>query len=62
MTPGGPHRTLKNLLQESAIPPWERDQLPLLMCNGRLVWAAGLGFDADFWAGPGEAGVTPTCV
>ena len=62
MTPGGPHRTLKNLLQESTIPPWERDQLPLLLCDGRLVWAARLGFDADFRAGPGEAGVMPTCM
>ncbi|MBT9591690.1 MAG: tRNA lysidine(34) synthetase TilS [Thiobacillus sp.] len=62
LTPGGPHRTLKNLLQESAIPPWERERLPLLVCDGRLVWAAGLGVDADFKAGPGEAGVMPACV
>ncbi|OZA30558.1 MAG: tRNA lysidine(34) synthetase TilS [Hydrogenophilales bacterium 17-61-9] len=62
LTPGGPHRTLKNLLQESAIPPWERERLPLLVCDGRLVWAAGLGVDADFRAGPGEAGVMPACV
>ena len=55
----GPHRTLKNLLQEQAIPPWERDRLPLLWCNGRLLWAAGVGIDADAVAEPGEAGILP---
>lgn len=55
----GPHRTLKNLLQEQAIPPWQRDRLPLLWCNGRLLWAAGVGIDIDGLAGPGEAGVLP---
>ena len=62
LTPGGPHRKLKNLLQESALPPWERDRLPLLVCDGQLVWAAGIGMDADFLAGPQEAGLTLQCV
>jgi len=57
--PGGPHRSLKNLLQEQAIPPWQRDRLPLLWCDGRLAWAAGIGLDADLCAAPGEAGVLP---
>jgi tRNA(Ile)-lysidine synthase len=56
---GGPHRNLKNLLQEHAIPPWLRDRLPLLWCDGRLAWAAGIGLDADLCAAPGEAGVLP---
>jgi tRNA(Ile)-lysidine synthase len=54
---GGPHRSLKNLLQEAAIPPWQRDSLPLLWCHGQLAWAAGVGYDADCLAGPGEAGI-----
>jgi len=62
LTPGGPHRKLKNLLQESVLPPWERDRLPLLVCDGQLVWAAGIGMDADFLAGPQEAGLTLQCV
>ena len=62
LAPGGPHRTLKNLLQESAIPPWQRDRLPLLLCDGHLVWAAGIGVDADFRTESGEAGITPMCV
>jgi tRNA(Ile)-lysidine synthase len=57
--PGGPHRSLKNLLQEHAIPPWQRDRLPLLWGDGHLLWAAGLGMDAEALAAPGEAGVLP---
>ena len=57
--PGGPHRSLKNLLQEHAIPPWQRDRLPLLWCNGQLLWAAGIGLDADALAAPDEPGIVP---
>lgn len=56
---GGPHRSLKNLLQEHAIPPWQRDHLPLLWCDGRLAWAAGIGFDADLLASSGDPGLLP---
>ena len=56
---GGPRRSLKNLLQEHAIPPWQRERLPLMWCDGRLVWVAGIGFEADLCASPGEAGVLP---
>lgn len=56
---GGPHRSLKNLLQEHAIPPWQRGRLPLLWCDGQLAWAAGVGFDADWCAAPGEPGMLP---
>lgn len=56
---GGPRRSLKNLLQEYGIPPWQRARLPLMWCDGRLVWAAGIGFEADLGAAPGEAGILP---
>jgi len=56
---GGPHHSLKNLLQEQAIPPWQRERLPMLWCDGRLGWAAGIGLDADLLAAPGEPGVLP---
>lgn len=56
--PGGPHRSLKNLLQEQTIPPWRRARLPLVWCDGVLVWAAEIGFDAELGAAPGEPGVT----
>jgi tRNA(Ile)-lysidine synthase len=59
---GGPHRTLKNLLQESAIPPWQRNRLPLLTCDDRLVWASGIGLDADFRAEAAEPGIVLSVV
>jgi tRNA(Ile)-lysidine synthase len=59
LRPHGPTRTLKNLLQEHAIPPWQRARLPLMWCDGQLVWAAGIGCDADWAAKPGEPGVLP---
>lgn len=34
------HKSVKKLLQESQIPPWERERLPLLYIDGRLaaIW------------------------
>ena len=34
------HKSVKKLLQESQVPPWQRDSLPLLYIDGRLaaVW------------------------
>ncbi len=54
-----PARPLRKLLQEAAVPPWERARLPLLYCAERLVWVAGLGVDAEFACAPGEKGVEP---
>ena len=57
----GVHRSLKNLLQESALPPWQRACVPLLWCDGQLVWAGGIGFDTDYLAVGNESGVAPDC-
>jgi tRNA(Ile)-lysidine synthase len=54
-----PRRSLRNLLQETAVPPWERMRLPFLWCGGRLAWVGGLGVDAAFACAPGEEGVQP---
>ena len=56
---GGPSRTLKNLLQEHAVPVWRRRQLPLLFEGDRLVWVPGIGIAADFRAQGAAAGLTP---
>jgi len=56
---GRPSRTLKNLLQEAAIPQWHRDRLPLLFSAGDLVWVPGIGSDYRYAAQPGEASVLP---
>jgi tRNA(Ile)-lysidine synthase len=55
----GPSRTLKNLFQEHAVPPWQRAAMPLLFHEGRLVWAPGIGIDADYACAPGEPGLKP---
>ena len=54
-----PRRSLKNLMQESNVPPWRRERLPLMFCGGKLVWAAGLGVDCDFQAKGREAAILP---
>ena len=62
LTKNGAHRSLKNLLQESALPPWQRACMPLLWCDGQLAWADGIGFDADYLATADEPGILPVCV
>lgn len=54
-----PHRPLKDLLREAGLPPWARDQVPLLVVDDRLAWVSGLGPDASFAAGTDDAGVLP---
>lgn len=38
----GGHHSLKHLLQEWGVPPWERERLPLVYVGERLAWAVGL--------------------
>ena len=52
-----PRRSLRNLLQENAVPPWERLRLPLLWVGERLAWVGGIGCDVAFVCPPGEDGV-----
>lgn len=54
-----PTRSLKNLLQEAAIAPWQRNTLPLLFCDERLVWVPGIGIDCEFQVKSGELGILP---
>lgn len=35
------HRSLKNLFQEANIPPWERDRIPLIYLNDKLIYVFG---------------------
>lgn len=57
--PDGPGRSLKNLFQEAAVPPWYRPLLPLLWVDGRLAWVARVGVAAEFRCPPGAPGVLP---
>lgn len=54
---GGPNRPLRLLLQEAAVPPWQRTRLPLVWIDGELAAVPGVGVAAAFAALPDEAGV-----
>ncbi len=54
-----PRRTLKNLLQEARVATWQRARMPLLFCDGELVWVPGIGIDCAWQAAEGESGILP---
>jgi tRNA(Ile)-lysidine synthase len=54
-----PSRSLKNLLQEHEIPPWERQLLPLLFNGEALVWVPGIGITCNYQAHADEMGLVP---
>ncbi len=50
-------RSLKNLLQEHHVPPWQRERLPLLYCGDELVSVVGVAVAAAFHASNSEPGL-----
>ncbi len=52
-----PTRSLKNLLQEAGVPPWQRQRLPLLFSGEKLAFVPGIGVDCEYQADDGEIGV-----
>ena len=52
-----PTRSLKNLLQEAGVPPWQRQRLPLLFCGEKLVFVPGIGTECECQASESEIGV-----
>lgn len=52
-----PRRSLRHLLQEAGVPPWERTSLPLLYIGDELVAVPGIGVACGFQAGKGEEGL-----
>jgi len=42
------HKAVKKVLQEAAIPPWQRDSIPLLYVEGRLVAVWNVVVAVDF--------------
>ncbi len=55
--PNAATRTLKNMLQEHHIPPWQRDRLPLLYCGDELACVAGVAVAAEYQANMGEMAI-----
>ena len=52
---GRARKTLKHLLQQAAIAPWQRERLPLLYSGEILVAAPGIGIDCAYQAAPSES-------
>ena len=59
LSAGGPGRTVRNLLQEASLPPWQRERLPLIYVDARLAAVPGIGTDEHFLASTGESGWQP---
>ena len=61
-----PQRTLKNLLQEQGVLPWQRDVLPLFFYEDELVYVPGVSIACAYQALPDEPGMlvrwNPYCV
>lgn len=56
--PGTATRTLKNILQERHIAPWQRERMPLLYCGENLVCVPGVAVAAEYLAKRHEAAIT----
>ncbi|MFZ2540545.1 MAG: tRNA lysidine(34) synthetase TilS [Gallionella sp.] len=50
-------RTLKNLLQEHHVPPWQRDRLPLLHCGDELICVPGVAVAVEYQSADDEEGI-----
>ncbi len=54
---GRPYRSLKQVLQTHAMPPWQREQLPLIFMDETLVIIPNVGVDANLQANTDEIGL-----
>ena len=52
-----PTKKIKQLLQESNLPPWERETLPLIFVEDDLAAVPNFGIDVKFQAKPNEIGL-----
>ena len=59
---GRPQRSLKQVLQTHAMPPWQREQLPLIFMDEILVIIPNVSVDAGSQAGKDEMGLVVSWV
>jgi tRNA(Ile)-lysidine synthase len=52
-----PTKKIKQLLQESDLPPWERENLPLVFVGDHLAFVPNFGIDMKFQTKPKEVGL-----
>jgi len=50
----GFHKAVKKLLQESGVPPWERERIPLLFVGERLAAVWNIAVASEFRQSPGD--------
>jgi tRNA(Ile)-lysidine synthase len=55
--PKRPTKKIKQLLQESDLPPWERENLPLIFVGDQLVFIPHFGIDVKYQVKPQETGL-----
>lgn len=60
LSQNGPRLSLKNLFQQWAIPPWQRNTIPLLFAEGKLVAVVGYAISADAQVEAQQKGWLPT--
>jgi tRNA(Ile)-lysidine synthase len=54
---GRPGTTLKRVLQDAGVPPWDRDRVPLLCAGEEILAVAGIGVCEGGLAAPGATGL-----
>ena len=59
---GRPRRSLKVMLQNAEMPPWQREQLPLIFMDETLVIIPNISVDASLQADHTEVGLTVNCL
>jgi len=52
-----PRQSLRNLLPQQGVPPWQRELLPLLFCGDELVLVPGVATSSAYAAHTDEEGV-----
>ena len=52
-----PTKKVKQLLQESDLPPWEREFLPLIFIGDKLAFVPNYGIDIELQAKLNEIGL-----
>lgn len=50
-------KSLKKVLQELMVPPWQRERLPLIYCGGQIAAIADLAICEGYKVKPGECGI-----
>ncbi len=53
------HKSLKHLFQQWSIPPWQRDRIPLIFCDDKLVAVVGYCIDDLYSVSDGQQGSLP---